>query len=296
MSEGLTPASAKAAGPDQHRAAVRQIDLPAHLVLDRLACTQEAHARPLEAPGDLRFHHHDGTAAVADDAAVEPAQGIGDHRRVDHVLDGDHLAQHGVGVVLSVARGGHLDPGELGAGRPELVHVPHGGHGVLVHHRRPEGILERHVRHAHAVVARGRACGHALGSRAAGQGDQRHVALAGRDRLSGVPDVDDVRRPARLRGVHVAELEPHVVGHGEPAQPGRVARAEVAVDVGLGEPGVLQGTLGDLGVELGQRLVVGLAGRMLVDSSDVGLSLDRHGMILSVPPAPEPPAPRGSTR
>ena len=296
MSAGLTPASAKAAGPDQHGAAVRQIDLPAHLVLDRLARAQDPHARPLEAPGDLGLHHHDGAAAVADDAAVEPVQRIGDHRRVDHVLDRDHLAQHGVRVVLGVVRGGHLDPGELRAGRAELVHVPHGGHGVLVHHRRPERELERHVRHAHAVVARGRARGHALGARAAGQRDQRHVALAGRDGLRGVPDVDDVRRAARLRGVHVPELEPHVVGHGEPAQPGRVARAEVAVDVGLGEPRVLQGALGDLGVELGQRLVVGLAGGMLVDSSDVGLSLDRHGMILSVPPAPEPPAPRDSTR
>ena len=199
------------------------------------------------------------------------------------------------GVVLGVARGGHLDPGQLGAGRAELVHVAHGRHGVLVHHGRAVGELERHVGHAHAVVARGGARGHALGSRPAGQGDQGHVALAGGDGLRGMADVDDVRRSARLRGVHVAELEPHVVGHGEPAQPGRVARAEVAVDVGPGEPGVLQRALGDLGVELGQRLVVGLAGGMLVDARDVGLSLDRHEGILSVPQAPAPPAPREST-
>ena len=127
-------------------------------------------------------------------------RGSEDHRRVDHLVHRDHLAQHGVGIVLGVARGRHLDPGQLGAGHPELVHVAHGRHGVLVYHRRPIGELEGHVGNTRAIVQGGRARGHALGPWPPGQGDQSHVALAGRDGLRGVAHVDDVRRPAGLRG------------------------------------------------------------------------------------------------
>jgi hypothetical protein len=104
--------------------------------------------------------------------------------------------------------------------------------GVLVHHRRPVRVLERHVGHADAVVARRRAGGHALRARPAPASViERDVALAHGDGLRGVGDVDDVGRAAGLRGVDVPELQPHVVGHREAAEARRVARAEVAVDV-----------------------------------------------------------------
>jgi len=49
------------------------------------------------------------TAAVADDAAIEPVQRVGDHRRVDDILDGDDVAQHRVRIVLRVMRGRDFD-------------------------------------------------------------------------------------------------------------------------------------------------------------------------------------------
>src|SRR5262249_58054830 len=62
-----------------------------------------------------------------------------------------------------------------------------------------------------------------------------------------------------------------------PARPG----AEVAVDVVLGESRVGQRADRGLGVQLGQRLRVGLARGMLVDTRDVRLALDRHGPVAS---------------
>ena len=116
-------------------------------------------------------------------------------------------------------------------------------HRVQVHHRGPERELEGHVGRGGAVVARRRAGRHALGARPAGQRDQRHVALARGDGLGGVADVHHVGRAAGLGRVDVAELEPHVVGHRQRAQAGRVAGAEVAVDVVLGEAGVRERAL-----------------------------------------------------
>src|SRR4029453_11852803 len=127
------------------------------------------------------------------------------------------------------------------------------------------------------VVARRGAGGHAFRARPAGQRDERHVALSGCDRRRRVGDVDHVRGATGLGGVDVPELEPHVVGHRQPAQPGRVARAEVAVHVGAAEPGGLQRAPRRFGVELSQGLLVGLARGMLEDTGDVGLALDTHG-------------------
>ena len=96
------------------RARVGQIDLAAHLVSwrpRRRRCSLTLGRLSLAAISGATTI--DGAAAVGDDAAVEPMQRIGDHRRVHHLLDRDHVAQHRVRVVLRVVRGRDLDPGEL---------------------------------------------------------------------------------------------------------------------------------------------------------------------------------------
>ena len=165
-------------------AGVGEVDVAGHLVLGRFAGADDLHLRALQALGDLGPRDDERAAAVADDAAVEPMQRVGDHRRVDDVLDGDDVAQHGVRVVLGVMRGGDLDPGELLAGRAELVHVAHGAHGVHVGGGRPVGKLELQVGLVRIAGARRGAGGHALAARPAGERDQRDVALAGGDRLA----------------------------------------------------------------------------------------------------------------
>ena len=280
---GLDPRLGERRRPRPDGARIRDVDAPAHLVLDRFPRPEQPHTRPREARGDLGPDHDDGAAPVGDDAAVEAVERVGDHRGVDDVRHRDDVAQQGEGIVLRVVRGRDLDPGELLARRPVLVHVPHRGHGVLVDDRRPVRELERDVRARGPVAARRGAGGHALGARPARERDQRHVALARRDRLRGMRDVNDVGRSARLRRVDVPELEPHVVGHGQAAEARRIARAEIAVDVVLREVGVGERAHRRLGVELRQRLLVRLARRMLVDTRDIGLALDGHARLASLP-------------
>ena len=140
-------------------------------------------------------------------------QRIGDHRRVQHVLDGDDVAQHRVRVVLRVMRGRDLDPGELLAGGAVLVHVAHGAHAVDVVRGRAVGRLE-------IGLGAGRARRHRAGARLAGQRDQRDRALAGGDRLGGMAEMDQIGAAAGLGGIDMADLEAEVVDHRPQRRPG----------------------------------------------------------------------------
>ena len=65
-------------------------------------------------------------------------------------------------------------------------------------------------------------------------------------------EMDQVGAAAGIGGVDVAELlhvEAEIIGHRHHAAR-RVAGAEIAVDVGLGEAGILDRALGDLGMQL----------------------------------------------
>ena len=85
-----------------------------------------------------------------------------------------------------------------------------------------------------------------------------------------------VGRAAGIGRIDVARLQPHVVDHRHRPQAGRVAGAEIAVDVVLGEARILQRALGHLGVDLRQRDVLGEPRRMLVDAGNIGFALDAH--------------------
>src|SRR5690606_17331858 len=112
---------------------VGQVEVAAALrPLGSLARADDLHLRTVQALGDFRRGDDQRAAAVGDHAAVQTVQRVGDHRRVQHVLDGDHVTQHGVLVPLGVVAGRHLDPGQLLAGGAVLVHVARGAHGVGV--------------------------------------------------------------------------------------------------------------------------------------------------------------------
>ena len=108
-------------------------------MLGRLALAEDLDRCAGRGPGRPRGDHDQGAAAVGDHAAVEPVQRVADHRRVQDLLDGDRVAEQGVGVVLGVLARRHLDLGQLGAGGAELVHVAPGGQGVLGGGGQPEG-------------------------------------------------------------------------------------------------------------------------------------------------------------
>ena len=198
MSAGVAPASAKAIGPDRAAPDVVISKVPAAEMLYRLAGADDLDQRPLELFGDLRPNDDDRAAAVADHAAIEPMQRGSDHRRVHHVLDGHHLGQHGMRIVLRVMGGGDLDPGELLAGGAVLVHVAHRAHGVGV--RRGDGVGPLPAALGLVRVARPRrgAGGHALAARPPGQCHQRDIAFAGCDRFGRVRREHDIGGAAKL--------------------------------------------------------------------------------------------------
>ena len=89
---------------------------------------------------------------------------------------------------------------------------------------------------------------------------------------------------ADIRAVQVPQLgQAQIVRHVERPEARRGAGAEIAVDVVLGEAGVLQRAARHLGMELRHRLVLGLARRVLEGAHDVGLAVDAHGRTASVP-------------
>ena len=204
-------------------------------------------------------------------------QRVGDHWRIDHLLDRDDVAQHRMRVVLRMVRGGHLDPGQLLTGGAVLMHVPHCRHRVHVGRGRRIGKFEAGFRHRHGRGARRRAGRHALGSRPPGQGDQRDRAFAERDRHGGMVDLMDIGGAADIGRIHVLQLEAEIIDHRQRAEPRRVARgAEVAVDIVLAEAGIGERARQHLGVQLWHGLVGGEPRRVLVNPDDVGLVPDAH--------------------
>jgi len=219
-----------------------------------------------------RFCCHDQrAAAVGDDAAIHPVQRIGNHRRVEHVLDGDDLAQHRVLVVLRVMGCRDLDPGQLLAGGAELMHVAHSAHAVNVVRGGVVGGLE-------IDLGAGRARRHGAGARFSSQRDQRDRAFAGGDRLRGMAEMDQIGAAAGVGGIEMTDLEAQIIGHRHHAT-GRVASAEIAVDIGLGQACVLQRALGDFGMKLCGGFIGCVPGRMLVDPGEVGLTLDTQVVL-----------------
>ena len=245
-------------------------------MLHRLAGADDFHRRALQLLGDLRLDDDQRAAAVADDAAVEPVQRIGDHRRIDHVLDRDDVGQHGVRIVARMVRGRDLDPRQLFAGGAVLMHVAHGAHGVTVGRGQPVRKFPRRFRLVRIAQPRRGAGRLALAARPAGQRHQRHVAFAERDGFGGVRGKRHIGRAAELGGIDVAEFQIHVLGHGGRPGARRIAGAKIAVDVVSAQPCILQRTKRHLGVKLRHRLIRRMPGRMLIRPGDIGLTFDCH--------------------
>src|ERR1700723_1484181 len=93
ISDGFTPASAKAGGPDQTAPEkVRSTSPP----------IWPFGASP--APGNLRIDDDQRAAAITDHATIQEVQRIGDHRRIHNVLNSHDVAQHCIRVMLGMVR------------------------------------------------------------------------------------------------------------------------------------------------------------------------------------------------
>ena len=171
------------AGP--HPGAVGEIDPAAVRMLDGFAGAANAHQRPFQAARNLGRNHDDRAAAIADHAAIEPMQGICDHRRIHDIFDRDDVAQHRVRIVLRVMRRRDLDPGHLLGCRSELMHMAFGRRAI---HRRDYGIERRLKRRVGRRHRRGPHHGLTGCARPPGQRDESDTAFAERDRFGGMAD------------------------------------------------------------------------------------------------------------
>ncbi len=131
MSAGVTPASAKAAGPDHTPRRIGEVDLAAVLVLHaprrRRARLTSGRFRLFAISGRVTTTAPPPSVMTQQSRRCSGSATIGELSTSSH---GDDVAQHGVRIVLGVMGGGDLDPGELLAGGAELVHVAHGAHAV----------------------------------------------------------------------------------------------------------------------------------------------------------------------
>ena len=85
--------------------------------------------------------------------------------------------------------------------------------------------------------------------------------------------MEDIGRAADIGGVHVPDVpEAHIFDHRQRAEARRVACAVIRIDIVDGQAGVIERAPGALGVELGDRRIDRLAGRMLVDTRNEGFA------------------------
>jgi len=143
-------------------------------------------------------------------------------------------------IVLGVMRGGDLDPGELFAGGAVVVHMAHGTHAVDVMGGGAVSGLEIGLGARAARRQR-------TSARLARQRDQCDRAFTGGDRLSRMTEMDQIGTSAGVGGIEMTHLEAEVIDHRH--RPARgVTGAKIAIDIGFGQPGVLNRALGDLGM------------------------------------------------
>ena len=238
MSAGVTPASSNARGPGPHGAGVGQVDAAVVGVLRRLAVAEHLHARARSrSAGDLGRDDDQRAAAVGDHAAVEAVQRIADHRRLEHLLDGDRRrAGRRAGCAARGATPATLISASCALVVPNSYMCRRGGERVERRDGRARSGSRTapRARRAPPPPPGGRPPVRGLPASVISATWHLPAAIA----RGGVADVDEVGRAAGLGRVDVAHAQAEVLGHGQAADAGRVAGAEVRVDVGQRQPGV----------------------------------------------------------
>ena len=206
--------------------------------------------------GDLLARHDQRRAAEAGHHDFEHAQRVGDHRRVDYVVDRDRVvAEDGVGVVVGADA---LVDGDFGqrAGVVAVLRAVAGGDLGVAAVLGDVAVGDVELGLGGAVVGAGCAEAPAAGSggrigRArrgpGGRGDHDDTGDAQLDGGSGAPDHRGAARAAEVDDFGEVDFEAEVLGDGGGDE--GVGLADVggadAVDVGGGEAGVVEGFAGE---------------------------------------------------
>ena len=169
---------------------------------------------------------------------------------------------------------GHGDFGQLLQRGAELVHMALGNHGVEAHGGQAVEFLEAVGRRVEARVSEAPdaagADGYAAGAGQGSVGDDGDVDAPGVDGIQRVGQVELEGAAAHGGVVHVLGVHIQVVGQVQAAVAHRHGRGEQAVNIGLGQPGVLQRLDDALALNLELALVGSVAGNVFVDADDGG--------------------------
>ena len=180
---------------------------------------------------------------------MQDAERVGDHFRVEHVLDGDRLLHRGARILRRPLALHHGDHGDLLMGDAVRLHVAQ--HRDRKHAGRPVD-AERRLELAVEAVRRRRTrqfADHRLA--ALGMGDQHGLAEAGLDRRRGMADMQHERAAADRSAVDPGRLDAEIMGD----LLRRFHRGGDAVDVGEFQPRIGDGVERRIRMQLDLRHV-----------------------------------------
>jgi hypothetical protein len=178
-SAGVLPAVAvggAAARSSGHHAREVALLVHEHGVGGGLAGQRPYRARPI--PGHLLGSDHESRPTVGEGAAVEELEGVGDIGTLEHGLEGDLLAELGLGIEHAVTVVLHRHVGHLLLGGTVLLHVGPRDQREDSGKGQPHRLLQRGVRAKGEVLGGGvgRDVEHALGP-----AHEDHIGDAGSD-------------------------------------------------------------------------------------------------------------------
>ena len=228
---------------------VEGLHLADHRRFHALAGAEHIDRLVREVLGAIGRGHDQRAAAVGDEAALQQPERIGDHPRVQYVLDGDRVLHHRARILRRPFALHHGHRGDLLVGDAVGLHEPQHRDRELA--RRPVDAVGRFELALQAVGGnRARQfADHRLA--ALGVGDQHGLAEAGLDRRGGVADVQHERAAADGGAVDPGRRDAEIVGD----LLRRLHRGGDAVDVRQLQPGVGDRVERGVGVELDLRHV-----------------------------------------
>ena len=210
------------------------------------ALTEQPDRRPVEGFGDIGADHDNRAAAVGEQAAVEAAQGAGDHPGVQDLVAGERFAAIGLGVEARPGAGGDRQVGELLGRGAEFGEMARGGQRIGADRGRQAIGRLKLVAEVVADLEDILVLLRTLGAAVQDHGDLAEPGLDGRGRMA---EMELEGCAADRGGVGVFGLDAQILANLQLGQAAPGARDEDPVHIGFLEPRVGERRGEGLGLE-----------------------------------------------
>ena len=246
----------KGTGDLERARTIKRLHLADHRRFHALAGPHDIDRLGFEILGAVGRGQDQRAAAVGDEAALQDAERIGDHPRIEHVLDRDRRLHGGARILRGPFALHHRDLGDLLMGDAVGLHVAQNGNRKHAGRRRDAvGQFELPVEAVRSDHARGTAD---VRFAAFGVRDQHGLAQAGLDRGRRVADMQHERTAADRGAVDPGRRDAEIMRD----LLRRLDRGGKAVDIGQFQSGI-----GD-GIQRGVRVQLDL--RDIGDNAEFG--------------------------